>query len=299
MHSGLTRRRLILLTLVVWLAVVAGFFWWVVNLMICRPEMGYPDHPRDPDGVALTAVNASGQRIAAWFYPGRPGAGALLLCHGHGVDHGNFTSLFPFLRRAGLALITLDFRAHGQSGGQYTSIGEREWEDLAAVLAAVASQGLLPASQPLAAYGRSMGAATLANGAAHLPRIDAFVLESCFAELRLIAGRDARREMHLPDNPLFDLFFALASWRTGYDYAGNRPVAAIAGVASRPLLLIHDALDPRATTEDHQRLARAVPHARTLTFANANHVQGHAVNPPLFEREFLAFLASAGIPLAP
>jgi hypothetical protein len=140
-----------------------------------------------------------------------------------------------------------------------------------------------------------MGAATLANGSGHLPRIDAFILESCFADLRLIAARDFTRLTGIPDSPLTDAAFRFGRWRTGYDYPANRPVEAITGVASRPLLLIHDGKDVRAITADFDRLRAAVPHAQTLVVPEAGHVQAFKIDPALFEQTFLGFLASAGV----
>ncbi|HEY9069033.1 MAG TPA: alpha/beta hydrolase [Candidatus Ozemobacteraceae bacterium] len=258
-----------------------------------------PANPVTLEGTAFTAQNRDGTTIAGRWFPGHPAAGAVLLCHGHCVDHRHLMDMAAFLHANGYNIMALDFRAHGESGGTYTSIGLHEGEDIAAVIDAAGARGLLPPGMPLAAYGRSMGAAALANGSAHLPRIGAFLLESSFAELRVIAARDVRRVTGIPDSPLIDGLFAIARWRTGYDYASNRPVDGIRGVASRPVLLIHDGLDVRATREDHDRLRAAVPQAEELIVPDASHVRGHQPPPAPFEPVVLEFLKRAGIPPAP
>ncbi|HOY68278.1 MAG TPA: alpha/beta hydrolase [Candidatus Ozemobacteraceae bacterium] len=271
----------------------------VSNILTTPRRVGPPSKPSSLAGTAFTCLNRDGTRIAGRWFPGHPDAGAVLLCHGHCVDHRHLMDMADFLHSNGYNILALDFRAHGKSGGAYTSIGLHEGDDIAAVIAAAETQGLLPAGMPLAAYGRSMGAAALANGSGRLPRITAFLLESSFAELRIIAARDILRVSGIPDSPLIDILFAFSRWRTGYDYASNRPVEGIRGVASRPILLIHDALDVRATREDHDRLRAAVPHAEELVIPDAPHVRGHQPPPAPFEPVVLDFLRRSGVLPAP
>ncbi len=275
------------------LAMVWGFALKNVRRPRFGPPEAFPDHLFTP----FVARNDLGQTIQAWYASGTPGLGTVLLCHGHGVDHTNMAAMVGFLRRFGLALLLLDFRAHGASDGDYTSIGLLEWADLRCVIDAARERGFLATGTPLAAYGRSMGAATLINGAARLPEIQAFVLESSFAELRLIGGRDFARLSGLPDSFLTDVGFHLISWWVGIPFLDNRPVEAAAGFAGRPVLLIHDTLDPRATRPDHDRLKAAIPQARELIVPGAGHVQAHQVASTTFETEILGFLRDAGFPL--
>lgn len=187
------------------------------NILLFPVRIGLPNKIPAIPGTPFIAKNAVGQKIAAWWFPGDPAAGAVLLCHGHCVNHLHILDMAEFLHAAGYNILALDFRAHGHSEGRHTTIGLHEWEDVAAVLEAAEANGFLPPTMPLAAYGRSMGAATLANGSARLGRIGAFILESSFAELRKIAGRDVRRVSGIPDSFLLDGLFALTRLRSGID----------------------------------------------------------------------------------
>jgi len=250
----------------------------------------------DPGLKAFSALNVRGQRIWGWYYPGQPDAGAILLCHGHSVSHNELRYVFNFLRPTGYHLLMLDFRAHGASDGEYTSIGLQEWEDVDAILKEAEKLGYLPPNRPLGAYGRSMGAATLVNGARHLPRIHAFLIEAMFPWLRRIGANDLKAYVGIPDNPFVDVAFWYASWRTGIDYLTNRPENEIGNIAPRPLLIIHDAKDVRLHRSDFERLKTAASGAQTLVFDEAGHVGAHKSEPERFEREFLSFFAAAGIP---
>ena len=253
----------------------------------------------DPAFRPFCTRNSSGQKIWAWYYPGKPDTGALLICHGHGVSHNELAPQLPVFQKSGLNLFFLDFSAHGVSDGEYTTIGMREWADLDAVLKAAEKMGVLPQATPLAAYGRSMGAAALVNGARHLPRIQAFIIEAMFPNLRKIAANDLLAVSGVPDNPLIDLAIAYAEWRTGIAYSQNRPETEIPAIAPRPLLIIHDGKDRRLHQEDFDRLKHAAPFAQTTVFSEGSHVGAFRSDPARFEREFLGFLASSGIPLSP
>jgi len=211
------------------------------------------------------------------------------------VNHRFLGEIVPFIRKAGYSVLMLDFRAHGLSEGKFTSIGLFEWEDIEAVIGEAEKLGLLVATMPLVAYGRSMGAAALINGADKLPRIKAFILESSFAELRRAAAKDVERIAFVPDNPLIDVVFWLARLRTGIPYDENKPDRKIGNIVGKQLLLIHDELDRRATRSEHDLLVQAAKNPRELFFPKAGHVQAFQSDPELFETEFLKFLASSGM----
>jgi uncharacterized protein len=297
----MTRKKLFLCLVLIFgpMALFLVIFWKLTDAIIYRPRFAAEESLAARHGTAFSVKNDAGMNIKAWWLPGKPGAGAVALCHGHGVDHTNMNDMIAFLRPRGFGLLLLDFRSHGESEGEFTSIGLHEWKDLGAVLEEAERRGFLPPDQPLAAYGRSMGAATLANGAADLPRIQAFILESSFADLRRIAANDARYLFRVPDCRLIDWSFELATWRAGYDYQANKPVERIADIGSRPVLLIHDEKDPRATQEAFAALHARVPHAMTLSVPGAGHVKAYATAPELFEKTVAAFLLAAGVKPAP
>jgi len=268
---------------------------YLVNTVINRPNFVAPGKLSDPDYHEFSAVTADGINIHAAYYQGVAGAGTVLLCHGHGVNLNYMDDMVGFLRKAGYSLLLLDFRAHGRSGGKLCSIGLHEWQDIKAILTKARELGYWSEGSPLAAYGRSMGAATLINGAANLPEIKAFVLEASFARLRLVAANDAYNTAWLPDTPLSDLLIWLIGKMTGIDYASNQPVEQAKHLADRPVFLIHDELDIRADLPQFEMLKKSMPHARTWISPDSWHVCAHKQNPVEFEGKFLDFLHGAGI----
>ncbi len=285
---------------VLFIALLLGFLVVLVlvnfiNKMINRPLLASKMTLSDRDFTEFSAVTEDGISIFACFYQGVKNASTVLLCHGHGVDMGRMDDMVKFLRVAGYNLLLLDFRAHGKSGGTLTSIGLHEWKDIKATLGAAKEKGFINENTLIAAYGRSMGAATLINGARHLPEIGAFILESSFERLRMIAARDARRHLMLPDTFFTDIVFWIIGMVTGIDYSANAPEKEVVGLGDRPVLLIHDEKDYRADINALNALKKGLPHAEVWSVADAWHVCAHERSPVEFENRFLNFLYNAGI----
>ncbi len=272
---------------------------YVVNEMINRPILATAGRLTDSDFIELSARTEDGIDIHAVFYQGVPDAGLVLLCHGHGVNLMRMDDMVGFLRRAGYSILLPDFRAHGRSGGTFTTIGLHEWQDLRAVLDVAREKGLIASSTPIAAYGRSMGAASLINGAENLPEIKAFILESSFESLRKIAARDAWINLRIPDTFLTDIAFKVVRILTGIDFLANNPEQKTRGISNRPVFLIHDEKDRRADLSAFESLKRRLPQAQTWVVKDAWHVCAHNRSPIEFEMRFLNFLHVMGVPGRP
>lgn len=82
----------------------------------------------------------------------------LVLGHGYSADWRKPLETVQKLRAAGINCFLFDFRAHGKSSGERTSIGFHEGKDIAAALK-TARDAFPGKSQRLFYYGHSMGAA--------------------------------------------------------------------------------------------------------------------------------------------
>lgn len=278
-------------------AILAGLLY-VINMMIVRPTLAPIAILTDKDYTDFYSKTKDNLKIRGCFYKGKAGAGTILLCHGHGVTLEYMNDTISFLRKRGYSLLLLDFRAHGKSEGKYTSIGVNEWMDIAAILSKAKELGYINDKTPIAAYGRSMGAAALINGSSHLPQIKLFILESSFEELRRVAARDGWRVLKLPDTFVTDIIFWVVSKVTGIDYVDDKPVNKAVGIGKRPTLLIHDELDPRATLDSFNALKSKIPRVKTYIAKSAWHVKAHKTHPVEFEKQFLDFLDANNFPSA-
>lgn len=116
---------------------------------------------RSPDGTVL----------AVWAVDGPHGGPAIVLVHGSLQDH-SVNAAFTTALQADCATYAMDRRGSGAShdGGQYAV--EREFEDVAAVVDAVAAR----AGAPVALLGHSFGASCALGGAALTSSVSHLIL---------------------------------------------------------------------------------------------------------------------------
>ena len=98
-----------------------------------RTIVGAPPATSEPPPISVPC--GTGQALAGWFAPGRPGRGAVLLLHGIRSDRRALATRMTMLARSGMAVLAIDFRAHGESVGKAITLGHLELRDVAAALA--------------------------------------------------------------------------------------------------------------------------------------------------------------------
>jgi fermentation-respiration switch protein FrsA (DUF1100 family) len=262
-----------------------GFSWYVGGMLI-QPAM----HPVAPAPPALGAAEVlfpsqSGSTIHAWFAPGMPGKGAVLLFHGVGADRSAMLGRALFLHALGYAVMAIDFQGHGQSVGRHITVGDLESWDV--VAAAESLHRALPAER-LGAIGVSMGAAAVVLAKRPL-RLDAVVLESMYPTIE--DALDDRMKMAFGSwgvllRPLLTLQLRP---RLGIYPSRLRPIDSIARIGA-PLLLIHGTDDHHTTIEEARREFAAAAEPKTMwEVPGAAHVDLHDFVGVEYERRVDAF----------
>jgi pimeloyl-ACP methyl ester carboxylesterase len=186
-------------------------------------------------GNALTA--SDGTRIAGWYIPASNGGAAsptIVLAHGNGSSKSQMLRWAEPLH-AVYNLVLFDFRNHGQSSGDITTLGVREVRDLQAVVDWVERTKSPPS---IAVLGVSMGGAAAIDEAANDQRVAALVLDSTHATL--VSALQAQLESRGLPLALPGAWSILlgALLRTGEDLSLADPLQAIAHVGDRPVLIV-------------------------------------------------------------
>ena len=88
-------------------------------------------------------------------------------------------------------VLLFDFRAHGQSGGKYRTLGCHEYKDVIAAAQFLNEKTKtnknLPNNLPLIIWGFSMGGSAALKSLEYEPNIaDAFIVDSGFGDLRTV-----------------------------------------------------------------------------------------------------------------
>src|SRR6266545_4274030 len=193
-------------------------------------------------------------KLSAWYTPPNAKRGAVILvAHGYGDKRPEeFYALFA---THGYGVIAWDFRAHGKSEGEFSSLGYYEILDAKAALDFVLAQ---PGVGHVGAWGGSMGAVTMIRATAHYPQIEALVADSPFVTLK------EEMDLRVPFPMMRSLIQLFAGWETGVNPNEVRPVDDIALISPRPVFIIQGMADGMVPLDSAQRLYDAAREPREL-----------------------------------
>jgi len=196
------------------------------------------DCPNQSTSAGSDLVASDGIRIAGWYVPAGnrvgPTGPTVVLAHADGKNKSQMLAWAQPLH-PGYNLVFLDFRNHGQSSGDLTTMGVREERDLRAVLDWV-EKAKRPTS--IAVLGVSMGGAAAINEAASDPRVLAVIVDSTHATLaNAMQARLARDGYPLALPGAWSILLG-GLLRTGEDMSSADPVQAIARYGDRPILIV-------------------------------------------------------------
>ena len=253
--------RLLLATIFFLLLAGAGTIVWISY----RDTINYLHPARHiSSGALLTAsgidfkvvelITDDQFKLSAWYTPPNAKRGAVILvAHGYGDKRPeDFYALFA---GHGYGVIAWDFRAHGKSEGEFSSLGYYEMLDAKAALDFVLAQ---PGVEHVGAWGGSMGAVTMIRAAAHYPEIEALVADSPFVTLQ------EEMDLRVPFPMMRSLIRFFAERQSGVTLDRVRPVDDIAHISPRPVFLIQGLSDGMVPLDSAQRLYDAAGEPRQL-----------------------------------
>jgi len=254
------RRIVALLLALIVLAVGAVFaLAWIAADSILRPARDALTRSPSDIGLAFEQVSIVAPdetELRGWWVPAERPRAAVILLHGFGSDRTELLPHAPYLLEAGFDLLLFDFRACGESGGDLSTLGWREQDDLRAAIDLVVAR---TDGRPIFAMGHSLGSATAILEGATDPRLSAFVLEAPFTSIDDIVDRSFPHfsRPSLPAFPFAPLAVVIAEARLGRDSSTIRPIDAIGRLAPRPLLIVTGSHDEVIPPPDAQRLYAA------------------------------------------
>ncbi|MHB8604956.1 MAG: alpha/beta hydrolase [Thermoplasmatota archaeon] len=285
----------ITLLLVVSASAVGALSFVIANGMLHPPRQAIDATPRD-EGLVYSNVSfraRDGILLSGWWIPARAGTaiGTVVVLHGYGGSRERALEVAPFLHEAHYGILAFDFRGHGLSGGDHTTLGIDETRDVGGAVDWLAAQPKT-SRLPIALFGFSMGGATAINAAPALPQVRAVIADSAFASLAAVALRAIGSSTPLPADVFAPLALAFASGLTRRDPGEDDPARAAAQL-DRPLFVIQgarDALSP-PSIGGSVLCAAAGPWCTLWEVPRAGHVGAIDVAPDDYARRVLAFLA--------
>ena len=226
----------------------------------------------------LDLITKDGIRLSAWYTPPRKGA-VILLAHGYGDNRPEW--VHAMLAKKGYGVLSWDARAHGESGGEISTVGYLEVLDVKAALDFVLAQSDV---NHVGAWGGSMGGATLIRATAQFPEIEALFVDSSFASL------NDEFDFLVPYPVINPLAKFLAEWQTGFSIRDLNLVEDIAQISPRPVYIVHSKSDTVAPPDSGEELFNAANEPRYLWVEeNAAHLAIYLDNPRRYQRRLIGF----------
>jgi fermentation-respiration switch protein FrsA (DUF1100 family) len=290
------RRILMILGILVCLflfLVVPLFFSYIITHAGSRPSdraITASAVPADLPFQEVAFKSRDGVPLSGWYLPRENAAAAIVYCH------GLFRSRLEMLDRAdslwqhGYAGLLFDFRRHGKSGGELTSLGYLERLDVIAAVHYLVDS--LQFHQPIIAYGVSMGAAAALLAAEDEPAIDGLIVDSSFLSFDHTITHHAKLYFNLPEFPIVDEIMLFTKWRAGFRSEDFDLRRAVQKIGDRPILFIAGGADTRMPPEIVKTLYEASPstHKNFVTVPNATHGAAFRIDPENYIKDALDFL---------
>lgn len=254
--------------------------------------------PAENPALEPLAFPASdGTRLAAWFLAHPQPRGTVLLLHGFGVNHFGLVHLAYDLLDHGLQSLLFDFRGHGASEGEVTTLGLRERQDVVGALRYLRSRRGVD-SDRIGVYGVSMGGATALLTIESGMGVRAIVTDSAFATLRGAIDHGFRRIAGLPPSifrtPTVWFASRFVGEKLNHVLGRVRPLDHIKQTASCPLLIIHGTEDDVVFVQDAYQLYLAADGPKELwVIPDAGHGRAHEMLKDAYVERVAGFFLDA------
>ncbi len=206
--------------------------------------------------------SSDGLTLRGWYVPPRNGA-VIIFVHGFAGNRSAFLPEAALLARRGYGALLFDLRNSGESDGDTTTLGLREVNDVEGAVDFVLAQSG-GAVNRVGLMGISMGGATAILAAARLPQVSAVVAESAYTSLPDSLGVTFKQMTGLPPFPFAPLVVFFGEREAGLRISQVRPVAAVAAISPRPILLVHGCQDTVIPVSNAQALYAAAGEPKEL-----------------------------------
>jgi pimeloyl-ACP methyl ester carboxylesterase len=276
----------VLLVLILAIVTAAGALTLQVHRATHPPRE--TDEPRDL-GALLSQVeevrfrSADGIELDGWLLRGEAGRAAVVLCHDLGASKGSLVNLAIALQKSGFTVLGFDFRGHGKSGGEGSTLGITEKRDVLGAIDYLVSLKEIE-TRRIGIYGVGLGAHAAVLAALDRPAAKVLVLDGLYPDVgyplkrKVYAGWEfgVRRLGFFPR-----LVFRLTSQSPLENESASAVLPRLEG---RDLLFVAPAGDSLLAAE-MQRLYASVPEQRdaeanliTLPATRATHLYGEELD---------------------
>ena len=230
----------------------------------------------------------AGLTLRGWWIPGTRHQ-TIVMIHGWTSSRREPMGKAGYLLDAGYNVLVFDLRGHGQSDGDYTTLGYSEPDDVATAVTFARSRD----PGPIALFGFSMGGALAVETGARDDGVSAVIEDSGYGSVENVYRAGFQRITGLPPIPFGLPLVAIGQLDLRVPIDSVRPVTDAARL-HKPLLAIVGTADHVVPPAEGFDIFHAAPGPKELLVVpGAGHVDGYRVDRARYERTVLGFLAGA------
>jgi pimeloyl-ACP methyl ester carboxylesterase len=219
--------------------------------------------------------SADGVELRGWWVPADEPLGTVVMVHGLNRTRVEMVKKVPFVHDRGWNALLFDLRHHGDSGGEATTFGVREKDDVRAAIEIARERS--PGSTVL--WGVSLGGASVVLAAAEDPEVAGVICDSSFRNLRDTVSHHIRLFRGwrwwlrvVPAWPVTDEVLFWMGRKGGFDTEAADVLGAAGRLSDRPVLFVANSDDRRVPKEIAFELAEAAgPAAEVLIVPGESH----------------------------
>jgi len=206
-------------------------------------------------------------KLEAWYIPTTKAKGTVCMFHGHGGTKSGIYKESETFRKLGYNTLLVDFRAHGNSEGNTSTIGYYESEDVKLAYDYIKGKG----ETNIILWGISMGAAAISKSMNDYPLWPSkIILEMPFGSIQE-AAEGRIKMMGLPGEPLATLITFWGGVEHGF-WAYNMKPSQFVKKIKCPVLLQWGRKDPRVTERETNEIYANINAAKKLVvYDNSGH----------------------------
>jgi len=221
----------------------------------------------DSGTQTIYLITKDSLKLEGWYVPVNNAVGTVALFHGHGGTKSDVQLEAEEFRKLGYNTFSIDFRAHGNSGGNTTTIGYNEAEDVKLAYDYVQAKG----EKNIVLWGISMGASTILKAVNDYEiKPNKLIIEMPFGSI-LKAAEGRIKMMHIPAEPLATLITFWGSVEHGF-WAFKMKPDEFAKKVNCPVLEQWGRNDPRVSQQETNDIYNNITTQKKLViYENSGH----------------------------
>jgi len=240
----------------------------------------------------LEIMSFDGKKLKGLLVPNENTRGSIILMHGwHSGWQLDFCCALELYHSLGLNLIIPDQRAHGRSGGHFTTFGVKESRDVESWV--IHAGQLFGKEHPVFISGISMGASSvmMAADTEFEENVRGIIADCGFTSPYEIMAHVIRHRLpKFPAESFLNAFRGIVRAFIGFDIKGKNSAQCVKN-SSLPILLVHGEADGFVPCSMSRQVYEASGDRGTLVLVkDARHGMSYPVEPERCARELKAFI---------